>query len=69
MPSIYGEHEMKKEITTGARRGGRRRWLAVILGVCMIVMMIPAAAIANDDIMDLKPNPDDPTLYEVDIYQ
>lgn len=69
MPSIYGEHEMRKEITTGARRGGRRRWLAVILGVCMIITMLPAAAVANDDIMDLKPNPDDPTLYEAAIYQ
>ena len=68
MPSIYGEHEMRKEITTGARRGGRRRWLAVILGVCMIITMLPAVAAANDDIMDLKPNPDDPTLYEADIY-
>lgn len=60
---------MRKEITTGAFRGGRGGWLAVILGVCMIITMLPAAAAANDDIMDLKPNPDDPTLYEAAIYQ
>ncbi|MDO4514677.1 MAG: hypothetical protein Q4B72_11670 [Lachnospiraceae bacterium] len=58
---------MRKERKNGARLGDRGRWLAMLLGVCMIVMMLPAAAIANDDIMDLKPNPDNPTLYEANI--
>ena len=59
---------MRKERNNAVRREGRRCRLALFMGIFLIVMMLPAAAIANDDIMDLKPNPDDPTLYEADIY-
>lgn len=59
---------MRKERNNAVRREGRRCRLALFMGIFLIVMMLPAAAIANDDIMDLKPNPNDPTLYEADIY-